>query len=96
MLIKVEISLSKGISGHISFILQSQSLATQERHYTSFLNMRMLNILLFFVGRDACSSLGNPQAPVVQRVDSTFHWINRYSLDNSVGFVSTYPLDKFN
>ena len=77
-------------------MLQSQSLATQERDYSSSLNMRMLNILLFFVGRDACSSLGNPKAPVVRRVDSTFHWINRYSLDNPVGFVSTYPLDNFN
>ena len=73
-LIKVEITLTKGISGHISFMLQSQSLATQESAYLSFLNIRMLKIVLLFVGRDACSSLGNPQTPVVQRVDSTFYW----------------------
>ena len=32
-------------------------------------------------------------APVVQRLESAIHWINRYPLDNSVGFGSTYPLD---
>ena len=95
-LIKVEITLTKGISGHTSFMLQSQSLATQESAYLSFLNIRMLKIVLLFVGRDACSSLDNPQTPVVQRVDSTFYWINHYSLVTSVGFDSIYPLDIFN
>ena len=33
------------------------------------------------------------QAPVVQRLDSTIQWINLYSLDNSIGFASTYPVD---
>ena len=33
------------------------------------------------------------QAPVVQRVDSAIHWINRYPLDNSISFASVYPLD---
>ena len=33
------------------------------------------------------------QAPVVQRVDSTIHWINRYLLDKSINFDCTYPLD---
>ena len=32
-------------------------------------------------------------APVVRRVDSTMHWINRYPLDNSIDFASVYPLD---
>ena len=95
-LIKVEITLTKGISGHISFMLQSQSLATQESAYLSFLNIRMLKIVLLFVGRDACSALGNPQTPVAQRVDSTFYLINHYSLDTSVGCDSIYPLDIFN
>ena len=33
------------------------------------------------------------QAPVVRRVDSAIQWINRYPLDNSIGFASVYPLD---
>ena len=33
------------------------------------------------------------QAPVVQTLDSTIHWINHYPLDNSIGFASVYPLD---
>ena len=32
-------------------------------------------------------------APVVQTLDSAFHWINHYPLDNSIGFASVYPLD---
>ena len=31
-------------------------------------------------------------APVVQRVDSTIHWVNHYPLDDPVGFKSTYWL----
>ena len=72
-LIKVEKGLTRGISGHIYFMLQSQSMTTQQRDCSSFLNMRMLKIMRLFVGRDAGPSLGNPQAPVVQRVGSTFH-----------------------
>ena len=30
------------------------------------------------------------QAPIVQSVDSTIHWINHYPLDNSIDFDSTY------
>ena len=26
-----------------------------------------------------------------QMVDSTFDWINRYSVDNTIGFPSAYP-----
>ena len=33
------------------------------------------------------------QATVVQTLDSAFHWINHYPLDNSIGFASVYPLD---
>ena len=33
------------------------------------------------------------QAPVVQKVDSTIHWINLYPLDSAIGFPNTYPLD---
>ena len=33
-------------------------------------------------------------APVVQRMDSTIHWINHYLLDNSIGFEITYPVDR--
>ena len=33
------------------------------------------------------------QVLVVQKVDSTFHWINLYPLDNATGFPNTYPLD---
>ena len=32
-------------------------------------------------------------APVVQRVDSTIHWINQYPLDNSISSGSTHPMD---
>ena len=31
---------------------------------------------------------------VVQMVDGTIHWINHYSLDNSIGFERTYLVDK--
>ena len=33
------------------------------------------------------------QGPVVQRVDSTIHWVNHYPMDNSINFDSTYLLD---
>ena len=33
------------------------------------------------------------QTPVVRRVDSTMHWINHFSLDNSTGFGSSNPMD---
>ena len=32
-------------------------------------------------------------APVVQTLDSAIHWINHYSLDNSIGFAGVYSLD---
>ena len=34
-----------------------------------------------------------PQAPVVQTMDSTSHWIKHYLLDKSIGFPSAYPVD---
>ena len=34
-------------------------------------------------------------ASVVQWVDSTFHWINPYSLENSIGFHSSHPVDGY-
>ena len=33
------------------------------------------------------------QAPVVQKVDSAIHRINRYPVDKTIGFVNAYPLD---
>ena len=33
------------------------------------------------------------QAPVVQKVDNSIHWINLYPLDSAVGFPITYPLN---
>ena len=33
------------------------------------------------------------QAPVVQRVDSTFDWISHYPPDNSIGSDGSYPVD---
>ena len=33
------------------------------------------------------------QTPVVQKVDSAIHWINHYTVDNAIGFRSTFPLD---
>ena len=33
------------------------------------------------------------QGPVVQRMNCTVHWTNYYPLDNSISFVSTYPVD---
>ena len=32
-------------------------------------------------------------APAVQTLDSAIHWINHYTLVNSIGFASVYPLD---
>ena len=32
-------------------------------------------------------------ALVVQKLDSPVHWINQYSVDNAIGFRSTYPLE---
>ena len=33
------------------------------------------------------------QAPLVQRVDSTAHWIKHYPLNNSIYFVRCFPVD---
>ena len=33
------------------------------------------------------------QAPVVKKVNSGIHRINQYTVDNTIGFVNTYPLD---
>ena len=38
-------------------------------------------------------ALLSDQAPVVQKVDSAIHWINHYTVDNTIGFVNTFPLD---
>ena len=32
-------------------------------------------------------------APVVQKADNAIYWINHYSLDSSIGFPNTNPLD---
>ena len=34
------------------------------------------------------------QAPVVQKVDNTIHWINHCPLDSAIGFPNTYSLDR--
>ena len=31
-------------------------------------------------------------APVVQRSDNAFHWIDLHPLNNAIHFASTYPL----
>ena len=33
------------------------------------------------------------QVPVVQKVDSTIHWIKHYPTDSAIGFRNTYPVD---
>ena len=33
------------------------------------------------------------QAPIVQKVDSAIHWINRCPVNSAIGFPKTYPLD---
>ena len=33
------------------------------------------------------------QAPVVQKVDNTIHWINLFPVDEAIDFPNTYPLD---
>ena len=33
------------------------------------------------------------QAPVVQKVDSAIHRINRFPVDSAIGFPNTYQLD---
>ena len=38
-------------------------------------------------------SFSEVQAPVVQNLDSAIHRINRYPVDNAIGFPITYPLD---
>ena len=35
----------------------------------------------------------NDLAPVVQKLDSTIHWMNHCALDSTFGFPNTYPLD---
>ena len=35
----------------------------------------------------------NKLAPVIQKVDNAIHWINRYPVENAVGFPNTCPLD---
>ena len=32
-------------------------------------------------------------ALAVQKVDSSFHWINHYQVDNAISFCTSYPLD---
>ena len=34
------------------------------------------------------------QAPVVQKVYSTIHWINLYPVDGAIGCPNIYPLDR--
>ena len=34
------------------------------------------------------------QAPVVQMMDSTIHWINHCVLDNSIAICSIYPMEE--
>jgi len=33
------------------------------------------------------------QAPVVQKLDNTIHWINHYKADTVVCIINSYPLD---
>ena len=33
------------------------------------------------------------QAPVVQKVDNSIHWINLFPVDEAIDFPNTYPLD---
>ena len=33
------------------------------------------------------------RAPVVQKLGSTIYWINLHSVDNTIGFPNSYPLD---
>ena len=40
-----------------------------------------------------CEMIAVILAPVVQKVDSTIHRINPYSLDSAISFHNTYPLD---
>ena len=35
----------------------------------------------------------NELPPVVEKVDSTIHWINLYKVDKVIGFFNKYPLD---
>ena len=35
------------------------------------------------------------QAPVVKKLVSAIHWINRYPVDNTIGFANAYPLDSY-
>ena len=37
--------------------------------------------------------VGHPHWPVVQQVNSAINWINHYTVDNTIGFANTYPLD---
>lgn len=36
----------------------------------------------------------NDQAPVVQTLDSTIHWINCYLVDKAIDFPNTCPMDR--
>ena len=43
--------------------------------------------------RSGAQPAKNPQAPVVQTLDSAIHWINHYPADSVIDFPNTYPLD---
>ena len=32
------------------------------------------------------------QGPVVQKLDSTIHWISVHAMDSTIGFPNTFPL----
>ena len=40
-----------------------------------------------------CKKCHSLQPPVVQKVDSTIHWINHYPMNKAFGLHTTYPLD---
>lgn len=35
------------------------------------------------------------QAPLVQKVDNSIHWINLFPVDEAIDFPNTYPLDSY-
>ena len=54
--------------------------------------MQSLTHFPFFMLLTELNSVRYP-APVVQKVDSAIHGINRYTVDSTIGFPTTYPLE---
>ena len=63
------------------------------RAWSTFWRSVVLWFSIWFYIASTTAKYSDHQAPVVQTLDSAVHWINRYPLDNSIGFARVYPRD---